>query len=110
MTDTNACFISYPHLGDPSAEEFIEEFVKQLKTRLALHCRTKPVFYDKDRLAGGDFVDAKIAEALCKSACMVIFFVTHNFDSEHPYCAMEYLAMKNLEAERIKLVELNNAG
>jgi len=33
---------------------------------------------------------------------MVMFFVTHNFDRDHPYCAMEYLAMKALEAERLE--------
>jgi len=112
MDPINACFVSYPHLGDPDAEQFVTRFVKVLRTRLALQCRNKPIFFDEDRLNGGDFIDQKIATELCKSACMVMFFVTHNFDRDHPYCAMEYLAMKALEAERLAVLpaSLGNAG
>ena len=75
MDPINACFVSYPHLGDPGAEKFVTEFVKVLRTRLALQCRNKPIFFDEDRLNGGDFFEQKIATELCRSASMVMFFV-----------------------------------
>jgi len=110
MPGINACFVSYPHLGDRGAEKFVTKFVEVLRTRLALQCRNKPIFFDEDRLNGGDFIDQKIATELCRSACMVMFFVTHNFDRDHPYCAMEYLAMRDLEAKRLAGLPANLAG
>ena len=97
----NACFISYRHPGDPGADRYVQAFVEQLKTHLALYLPNPSVFFDQKRLGVGDFFDPKLAYELCRSACMIIFFSPCHFDPNHPYCAMEYKAMVELEKRRL---------
>jgi len=97
----NACFISYRHPGDPGADRYVQAFVEQLKTHLALYLPNPSVFFDQKRLGVGDFFDPKLAYELCRSACMIIFFSPCHFDPNHPYCAMEYKTMVELEKRRL---------
>ena len=107
----HACFISYRHPGDPDADKYVQAFVKELKKHLAWYLPNPSVFLDSEHLGVGDFFDPKLADALFHSACLVIFFSPCHFDPNHPYCAMEYKAMLDLEQKRFGgKIDLQNQG
>lgn len=112
----NACFISYRHPGDKGADKYVQVFVEKLRKELRFLYPQAEIFFDEDRLGIGDFFNTKLAHAICCSACMVIFYSPCYFDPQHPYCAMEYRAMLDLETARkenlkkIGMSELQNEG
>src|SRR6516162_4199307 len=112
MGDVNACFISYRHTDDPDAHAFVKAFVRQLRKQLKWWLPNAPVFFDEEGLKVGDQYNEELAYQLCRSACMVMFFSPLHFDVLHPYCALEYHAMLELEKRRIgpAIVDLNNKG
>jgi TIR domain-containing protein len=99
----HTCFISYRHRADATAQRIIEEFRDALATQIGLFIPDGKVFFDRQRLRGGDFWEPKLARELCHSACMVLLFDAYYFDPLHPYCAREYLGMVDLEQRRLKL-------
>ena len=111
MNHINACFISYRHT-DAASHQFVQAFVKQLEKQLHLWLPNANVFFDKDGLQVGDLFNEKLADELCRSACMVMFFLPLHFDCNHPYCAMEYKAMLELEKNRLgqSVDDLRNKG
>ncbi|MDS4059807.1 MAG: toll/interleukin-1 receptor domain-containing protein [Candidatus Contendobacter sp.] len=108
----NACFISYRHTNDPDAHCFVKAFVRQLRKQLAWWLPNAPVFFDEEGLKVGDQFNQELAYQLCRSACMVMFFSPLHFDVYHPYCALEYKAMLELEQRRLGHVvdDLRNKG
>jgi hypothetical protein len=54
------------------------------------------------RAGPGDILDPALAEALCRTSCMVLLFTGNYFSRKHPYCTREYLLMRDLEAQRLK--------
>ncbi len=94
-----SCFISY---RSPSAE-LAREFHSSLDRELRLWTPL-PIFRDETRLSGGDFLDKKLALALCESACMVMIYTPTYFDRFNTYCAREFKAMEILEAKRHKML------
>jgi hypothetical protein len=104
MPLTNACFISYRHLGVPAADEIVKTFHAALEASVAMWLPRRPVYFDETRLRGGDFLDSELAANLCSSACMVLLFIPDYFDIESTYCAREYKGMLRLEEMRLKLL------
>lgn len=111
MRHTNACFISYRHTN-PDSQKFVRAFVREFKTQLGLLLPNAPVYFDEEGLKVGALYNEELANELCRSACMVIFFLPLHFDINHPYCAMEYQAMLELEKQRLGLgvEDLQNKG
>lgn len=100
MDLTNACFISYRRTG-PDSQQFVKAFVRQLRKQLNLWLPNARVYFDEEGLKVGDQYNEELAYELCRSACMVMFFLPLHFDTSHPYCAMEYKAMLDLERTRL---------
>jgi hypothetical protein len=100
MSDFNACFVSYRHPNDANAKKFVQTFVDVLTTQLQPNLPNAKIFFDKDGLQVGDIFSDKLAQQLCRSACLVIFYGPRHFDVEYPYCALEYLGMRELEERR----------
>ena len=111
MDPINACFISYRHT-DADSQLFVKAFVRQLKKQLHLWLPNARVYFDEEGLKVGDQYNEELAHELCRSACMVMFFLPLHFDVNHPYCAMEYRAMLELEQRRLGqgLTDLRNKG
>lgn len=111
MSQINACFVSYRHTNKDS-QKYVQAFVKQFKKQLGLLLPNAPVFFDEEGLKVGDLYNEELAGELCRSACMVMFFLPLHFDINHPYCAKEYHAMLDLERQRLDdgAVDLRNKG
>jgi TIR domain len=111
MDPVNACFISYRHT-DKDAQQFVKAFVRRLKKQLNLWLPNARVYFDEEGLKVGDMYKEELAFELCRSACMVMFFVPLHFDVNHPYCALEYKAMLELEGQRLGqgVADLQNKG
>jgi hypothetical protein len=71
-----------------------------------------PDLFDEKALKVGDQYNQELAFQLCRSACMVMFFSPLHFDVQHPYCALEYQAVLDLERQRLGTAEadLRNKG
>lgn len=111
MNDINACFISYRHPGDPGADKYVRRFKEVLATHLSLYLPNARVFLDENRLGVGDFFEPMLAQEICRSACMVMFYGPCHFETGHPFCALEYHAMLDLEAKRLPgVADLRNQG
>ena len=102
MTEFNACFVSYRHPNDPNAQRFVQAFVEELRALLKLWLPNARIFFDEDGIQVGDRFNEELARELCRSACLVICYGPRHFDSSHPYCTREYLAMRLLEDKRRK--------
>lgn len=111
MDEINACFISYRHTGIDS-QKFIQAFVRELRQQLELWLPNAQVYFDENGLKVGAMYNEELAYELCRSACMVMFFLPLHFDINHPYCAMEYKAMLELEQLRLGsgVSDLQNKG
>jgi len=96
-----SCFISFRHGAQKLAKEIVEQLYESLSSEIELYI-DKQVFVDWKRLSGGDFYDAALANALCKSACMVVVYTPNYFDEKHTFCTREYKAMEKLESLRLK--------
>src|SRR4030095_12354568 len=61
-------------------------------------------FYDKSRIQGGQYIEPVIADAICKSVCMVAIYSPQYLNEEYTYCARELMAMQLLEHKRLNLL------
>ncbi len=104
MPFEHACFISYRRGQFELTRRFIEELIRALKNHIEPYMN-EGVYFDETGLQGGDFFDEGLADALCKSVCMILVFTPKYFDQKHTFCAREYLAMERLEEKRLKLGE-----
>jgi hypothetical protein len=91
-----SCFISYRHDSVAIAKEFQDALESELSLLINL-----PVYRDEDRLQAGQFFNKALANALCRSACMVMIYIPRYFELASPYCAREYKAMVQLESQRL---------
>jgi hypothetical protein len=97
-----ACFVSYRHpdaQGD-LAERFIDDLSGALQSELGAWMNER-IYVDRNRMRVGTLFNPALANALCKSVCMLVVYTPHYFDAEHPYCAREYRAMEKLEEARL---------
>jgi TIR domain len=104
MTFDYSCFVSYRHGQYDLAQRFIKDLENALSAEIELLDK-RPVYVDKTRLAGGDFFNKALAEALCKSVCMIMVYTPRYFDRTETYCAREYKAMETLEKARFQAAE-----
>lgn len=97
-----ACFISYRHGQGELIKEFIDDLQLALENRLGLLGFGLGVFVDKDRLKPSYSVNPGLANAICRSVCMIVVFTNNYFDKNSPFCAKEFCAMIELEKERLR--------
>jgi hypothetical protein len=101
MPFEHACFISYRHHEQSQlAERFILDLFGALRNELTLMVE-EDIFVDRERMKGGTFFNPALANALCKSICMIMIYTPTYFSSSNTYCAREYRAMEMLEAARL---------
>lgn len=109
MVIRHACFISYRHTKDAVGEHLTRELHDALRRELAAHT-TKDIFFDQEGLRAGDLYNNAIAQALCRSACMLVVYTPTYFDRSALYCAREYRAMEQLEEQRLGGRQLAQRG
>jgi hypothetical protein len=98
----HCCFISYRHHEDNElSQRFIQELCIALHNELSVRSELD-IFVDRAGMRGGNFVDPKLARALCTSACMLVIYTPTYFSKNHTYCAREYRAMESLEQLRLE--------
>ena len=100
----NACFISYRH---PAAEggreaKLIAHVVKAISDHVQMYTHQHEVYFDKARLVPGYQYDERLAEEICRSACMVIVYWPSYLESD--YCKKEIEAMLEIEERRRQLL------
>jgi hypothetical protein len=101
MSFEHACFISYRHHEQSQlAERFILDLSGALRNELVLMME-EDIFFDRERMQGGTFFNPALANALCKSVCMIVVYTPTYFSRLHTYCAREYRAMEKLEEARL---------
>ena len=99
MTLESSCFISHrsseKKLAGGMVKAIYEALVEELEIQVdeGVHpLRAEP----------GDVLDGTLAEALCRTSCMVLLFTGNYFSGKRPYCTREYLMMREIEARRLK--------
>ena len=102
-----ACFVSYRHGQGDLIKDFIEDLSKALENRLGLLGMGLKVFVDKERLSPSFSVTPGLAEAICRSVCMVVVYNNGYFDKNNPFCAREFCTMVELEEERLRSNKLD---
>jgi hypothetical protein len=94
-----ACFISYAHDDGDLVTEFIEHLRKKLLDELGAYFDAdEKLFIDRDSIDVGDAWEARIAGAMCRSACWMMVYMPKYRRKE--YCRREYRAMVELEGGR----------
>lgn len=105
MSDTfHACFISYrhPYEVDNREAKIISHVFKAISDHVQMQTHEHPVFFDQKRLVPGYQYDERLAEAICRSACMVIVYWPSYLESD--YCKKEIQAMLDIERKRRQLL------
>ncbi len=101
----HACFISYRHGQYHLMKRFISDLDEALSSELEAYFPPQAViFKDTERLATGEYLDERIARAICESACLIAVYTPSYLHPEHPYCAREFRAMEQLEQRRFEAV------
>ena len=106
------CFISYAHSpGERAtgATTMMQEFVDELKRALVDELDPifeEEVYIDRDRIAGGAHFNEALAQALCRSFCMIVVYVPKY--EKRKFCLREYRGMELLEKKRMKLAGANS--
>ena len=100
----NSCFISYRHPATKGnrEESLIKHVVKAITDHIELYTHDHPVYFDEKDLIPGYNYDERIAEAICRSACMVIVYWPSYLESD--YCKKEIEAMLNVEERRHRIL------
>jgi hypothetical protein len=100
----HACFISYRHPAakDSREEKLIGHVLKAITDHVQMYTHEHEVYFDNKRLVPGYEYDERLAEAICRSACMVIVYWPSYLESD--YCKKEMAAMLDLEKKRRQLL------
>lgn len=102
------CFISYVGYDERRAKSFyglMQKMIEIIDEEFYVDTRLKTGVFRADiNGRAGDRYNDEIAEALCRSACMILFYTRPYFHSS--YCVREYKAMINLEKKRQKFLNL----
>jgi hypothetical protein len=111
MPFKHACFISYRHHEQSElAERFISDLCRAVLNELiplldaSLYLLREHLYIDREGLRGAELYNPSLADALCKSACMIVVYTPTYFSPAHLYCTREYLAMEKLEKARLARV------
>ncbi len=95
-------FISYPHMNENQQPHLITNFAEALASKLSFirqYTDTETAFIDKNRLKAGFRWEPALAQALCRSRCLILVYNEQYFARE--YCMLEYRAMCALELRRV---------
>ena len=79
-----SCFISYRHCQQPLGKKIVTDLYNALSSELELMTERR-VFLDTERLEGGYFWNEALAEAICRSVCMLVLFTPDYFNLQHIY-------------------------
>ncbi len=103
MSFNHICFISYRNIDRVFYKRVLEKIYMALVEEFE-YCEPldELVFLDREGIQAGNDHNPIIAEALCRSAFMILFYAPRYFQSS--YCCREYLAMKELEERRLKYI------
>jgi hypothetical protein len=96
----HSCFISYRHPASKGSreEKLIGHVVRAITDHVEMYTHDYPVYFDEKRLIPGYQYDERLAEAICRSACMVIVYWPAYLESD--YCKKEIEAMLDIEKRR----------
>lgn len=94
----NSCFISYSSGDGVLLESFIPQVQEAFASSLGPYLKGMPVYLDKTRMSGGEFIDVTIARELCRSLCMILVY-SPTYHRSH-YCRSEFYTMAKLEESR----------
>ena len=95
-----SCFISYTTNGSPLVRRFVNSLCEFLNEELPASAG-KAAYLDQERLTAGFIYPEALAEALCRSACMICVYTVPYFGPDHLYCTREFLGMEKLERKRL---------
>lgn len=100
----HSCFISYRHPASKGSreEKLIGHVVKAVTDHVEMYTHDHAVYFDDKRLVPGYQYDEKLADAICRSACMVIVYWPAYLESD--YCKKEIEAMLDIEEKRRQLL------
>ena len=96
----HSCFISYRHPATSDGREarLISQVYKAITDHVQIYTHEHQVFFDEKRLVPGYNYDQQLAQAICRSACMVIVYWPSYLESD--YCRKEIQAMLDVEKKR----------
>lgn len=78
-----ACFLSYRHLEQSQlAEQFIDELSSALQGELGAWVEER-LFIDSERIRAGAFFNPALADALCRSVCMLVVYTPNYFSKSY---------------------------
>jgi hypothetical protein len=92
-----SCFISYCHGQQELTQKFIDQLTRAIKSYLEPFL-DEEVYIDTERLNPGYEHSEAIADAICKSLCMIVVYSPRY--EKHMYCLREFEAMREVEKKR----------
>jgi len=103
----HGCFISYRHPASANnrEEKMIKHVFQAVRDHLEMYTHEHGVYFDVPRLKPGYQYEERLAQALCRSACMVIVYWPSYLESD--YCKKEIRTM--LEIEQRRRIVMGNA-
>src|SRR5262245_39103047 len=93
-------------------QAIVQRFVKDLAQGLSYELAPLldlAVFVDETQL-GAAADENTIANAMCRSVCMIVVFTPTYFSESHPYCAREFRAMQQIETKRMSHLDRKKDG
>lgn len=108
MLLSNLCYLSY----SSTQKKYIQPFIDGLYLAISelmfsgdeqnLILDLKPTYTSPERFKSSITAkeEKKIADDLCKSVCMILFYTPDYFSDSEKLCLREYMGMKQLEKER----------
>ena len=93
------CYVSYRR-DQPIVQRFVKDLAQGLSYELA-PLLDLGVFVDESDLVAGAHFEQMIADAMCRSVCMIVVFTPTYFSEFNPYCAREFRAMEQIETKRM---------
>jgi hypothetical protein len=96
-----SCFISYCHGQQELTQKFIDQLTRAVKSYLEPFL-DEEVYIDTERLKPGYQHTEKIAEAICRSLCMIVVYSPRY--EKHMYCLREFEAMREVEKKRLEIL------
>src|ERR1041384_923033 len=100
-------FISWPHTDNREITDCAQYISKALVSSLCYSISKPSVFID-ERITGGAKWPDQLKHALCKSVTMVAICAPLYYDTEHPWCGLEWAAMDVLNNKRIPAAEFHS--
>ena len=106
MPFKHPCFISYVRGQHDLIRGFLTQLTKALSSSLEPYFDEGP-YFDQE-LQAGEYFDQKLADAICRSVCMIVIYYPKY--GLHEYCLREFEAMKSLEKDRLPLLGATGNG